>query len=180
LITFLNFFRHRPVVAVCLALSIVLAAANVFLSRERHVAEREHDEIVKKGQLTLRALANRNRIDTDLAALQVALAQIDKNLLDEQSMEVNLGYFYKLEKPAHVRLARLNQLVPVTPITNGPFKAVPFSMQVVGSYRNALGFLRALETGSRIAHVRNCTFERSPTENGDLMLDLTVDVLAKL
>src|SRR5205814_5575158 len=109
-----------------------------------------------------------------------ALAQIDKNLLDEQSMEVNLGYFYKLEKPAHVRLARLNQLVPLTPLTKGIFKAVPFSMQVVGSYRNTLGFLRALESGSRIVRIRNCTFERSATDNADLVLDLTLDVLSKL
>jgi Tfp pilus assembly protein PilO len=167
-------------VAGSVALTVFLAPANYFLRKERHVAARDHEEVRRKGEVMLRALTNRGRIDADVGALQTAIGQIERNLLDEQSMEVNLGYFYKLEKPARVRIARLNQLAATPPDTKSAFKAVPFSMQVVGSYRNTMSFLRALETGPRILRIRNCTFERNTTDNAELILDLTIDVLAKI
>lgn len=124
-------------------------------------------------------MANRGQINQDLGLLQPAIAQIQRNLLDEQSMEVNLGYFYKLERPSHVRLVRLNQLIPPPSTTKSEFKVVPFSMQVIGSYRNTMSFLRALETGARILRIRNCTFEHGASDGSDLTLDLTVEVLAR-
>jgi hypothetical protein len=57
---------------------------------------------------------------------------------------------------------------------------VPFSIQVAGSYRSNLAFLRALENGPRILRVRNCSFERGAADQPELILDLTIDVLAKI
>ena len=94
-------------------------------------------------------------------------------------MEVNLGYFYRVEKSTRVRLVRLNQLVSPAPAGSNPFKVVPFSMQVSGSYRNNMAFLRALECGPRILRIRNCSFERPTGETADFVLELTVDVIAK-
>jgi Tfp pilus assembly protein PilO len=171
--------RARRVVTACVVTTLLLGGANYFLWKDRLNAGRQHDEVRRKGEFMLRALANRSRIDTDLAALEAALTQIERHLLDEESMEVNLGYFYRLEKPARVRLVRLNQLASLPAVEKSRFKSVPFSMQVTGSYRNAMSFLRALETGPRIIRIRNCTFERSPTDNTTFLLDLTVDALAK-
>ena len=42
-----------------------------------------------------------------------------------------------------------------------------------------MNFLRALESGPRILKVKNCSFERGATENGEMTLDLTVEVLCK-
>ena len=171
--------RARRVVTAAVVTTLLLAAANYFLWKDRVRAAEQHEDVRRKAEFILRSLASRGRIDTDLAALEAALAQIEPQVLDEQSMEVNLGYFYRLEKPARVRLVRLNQLASVAPAEKTRFKAVPFSMQVTGSYRNALGFLRALETGPRLLRIRNCTFERSPTEANVVIVDLTVDALAK-
>jgi Tfp pilus assembly protein PilO len=132
----------------------------------------------QKGEFIARALAGRPRVEADLDTLTEALAQIEGNLLDEASMEVNLGYFYKLEKTTRVHLIRLNQLVATTPGAGNSFKAVPFAMQVSGSYRNSMAFLRALETGPRILRVRNASFERG-AETNEFLMDLTVDVIAK-
>jgi Tfp pilus assembly protein PilO len=93
---------------------------------------------------------------------------------------VNLGYFYRLEKPARVRLVRLNQLASPPSPDRKIFKSVPFSMQITGSYRNTLSFVRALETGSRILRIRSCSFERSASDANEFVVDLTVDALAKL
>lgn len=177
--TLIHFVRARPFVAGGVALTFTLAAANYFLWHQRADAALRHEDVRRQGELMLRALSNRERIDADLAAVTAAIDQIEHNLIDEQSMEVNLGYFYKLEKPARVRLVRLNQLAALPPAAGSPFKAVPFSMQLAGSYRDTMSFLRALETGPRILRIRNCTYERSATDNSDLVLDLTVDVLAK-
>ena len=172
--------RLRPGFYGCLCLAAVLGAVNYPLWQRRIVAAREHETVRKKGEFMLHALANRTQFDADLVALRDALGQIEQHLVDERSMEVNLGYFYKLERTSRVRLVRLNQLVATAPPPGSPFKAVPFSMHVTGSYRNSMAFLRALETGPRILRVRGCSLERNTPDNGDLVLDLTVDVLAKI
>jgi Tfp pilus assembly protein PilO len=173
-------FRRRPFVCAALTLAVLLGGSNYFLWQMRSTAARENDEIRTKGESMLRALANRERIDTDIAALKTAIAYIEKNLLDEQSMEVNLGYFYKLEKPARVRLVRLNQLAPQPLDDKKIFKAVPFSMQISGPYRNVMSFMRALETGSRIIRIRSCTFEHPSSDASEYVLELTVEALAKI
>src|SRR4051794_29559797 len=113
---FLTWIRLRPLVTVGLALTAVLAMANVFLWRGRQEAAQQLGEARGQGERLVRTLTNRPRIERDLAALHDALAQIDKNLVDEQSMEVNLGYFYRLEKATRVRLVRLNQLTAPPPV----------------------------------------------------------------
>lgn len=172
--------RLRPVFCASLVLAAVLGAMNYPLWQRRIVSAREHETVRKKGEFMLDALANRTQFDADLLALREALTQIEQHLVDERSMEVNLGYFYRLERTTRVRLLRLNQLAAMPPPPGSPFKAVPFSMHMTGSYKNAMAFIRALETGPRILRVRECNIERSAPDNSDLVLDLTVDVLAKI
>lgn len=171
--------RHRPISAGCVALAIGLGIANYFLWERRQEITRRHEEVRRNGEFMLRALATRARVDSELTALRSAMDQIESNLLDEASMEVNLGYFYRLERMTRVRLVRLNQLGSTPAAPGSPFKAVPFSMQITGSYRNSMSFLRALETGSRLVRIRQSSFERANEGNSDLILDLTVDVLTK-
>jgi hypothetical protein len=176
---FAAWLRERPFFATGVLLIALLASVQYPLWQRRQAATHQHDEMRRNGEFMLHALATRGRIESDLGALRPALAQIQGELIDEQSMEVNLGYFYRLERAARVRLLRLNQLVSLPPPTGSPFKAVPFSMQLTGSYRNAIGFIRALETGPRILRVRNCTLERAGPAGADVIFDLTVDVLGK-
>lgn len=164
----------------CLALSVLLGVGNVWLWHGRKAAAQEHATVKQYGEMLIRSLGERSGVDADLAALEAALAQIEENLVEEQSMEVNLGYFYKLEKVTRVRLTRLNQLAAPAPAKGAPFKAVPFSLHVVGSYRNSMNFLRALETGPSILRVRNCGFERNATESSDVIVELTVEILARI
>ncbi len=171
--------RVRPFVSGCIILTVALAATNFFLWRGYRAATVRYEDMRQQGGTLLRTLANRTRIDSDLAALRTANGQIAGNLMDEQSMEVNLGYFYRLEKAAKVRLVRLNQLAAPAPLPNSLFKTVQFSMQVKGTYRNSIAFIRSLETGSRLLRIRSGAVERSNPDNGDILLDLTVEILAK-
>jgi len=157
----------------------LLAAANYFLWQQRASLAERQAAARQKGELMLNALGGRDRIDADLSALREAMAYIEENLVDERSMEVNLGYFYRQERATRVRIVRLNQLAAPVPPAGSRFKPLSFSLQVTGSYRNHMAFLRALETGPRLLRIRKCSLERSEKDRDDLMLDLTVDMLAK-
>lgn len=170
--------RARPLITTCVVLTLLLAVANYFLWQSRLEASMRHVNVRQKGEFMVKALENRPVIDADLEVLQEGIARIEDTLLDEVSMEVNLGYFYRLEKLTRVRLTRLNQLGSTPAPAGSPFKAVPFSMQLSGSYRNNMAFLRALETGPRILRIRNCSFEHGAGAN-EFFVDLTVEVIAK-
>jgi Tfp pilus assembly protein PilO len=166
-------------VASCVGLTVALGVTNFHLWRGRQEAVLRHEDARGQGERLIRTLALRPRIEKDIAELREALAQIEKNLVDEQSMEVNLGYFYRLEKATRVRLVRLNQLSAVAPPPGSAFKVIPFSMHVTGSYRNNMNFLRSLETGPRILRIRNCSFERVSADSTEVAVDLTVEILAR-
>jgi Tfp pilus assembly protein PilO len=176
---FVIWFRMRPLTIAAIVFTLLIAAANVFLWHGRDDAAQKLAQVRGEAEQLVRTLAHRPRIERDLAALRDALAYIDKNLVDEQSMEVNLGYFYRLEKATRVRLVRLNQLAAPVPAAGVLYKVIPFSMHVTGSYRNNMNFLRSLETGPRMLRVRNCTFERAGGDNNEVTIDLTVEVLAR-
>jgi Tfp pilus assembly protein PilO len=178
-IQLIAFIRGRAIVSACLAIAILLGGANYFLWQKRVAVEQRHEDGRRKGEFMLQALSNRARIESDLAALSDGLSQIEGNLMDEPSMEVNLGYFYRFERMNRVRLVRLNQLAALPPTAGNDFKALPFSMQISGSYRNNMSFLRALETGPRVLRVRSCSFERANNDGAELILNLVVEVLAK-
>ncbi len=173
-----TFCRLRPVLTGGLLGALLSAGANHHLWRQRQEAAGEHAVARRRGEDMLGALADRARIHADVAALREALEQIDRNLVTEEGMEVNLGYFYRLEKTSRVRLSRIDQLGTIPAPAGGPYKSVPVTLQVTGPYRSLLGFLRELETGPRILRVRDFRLER-PDEAGDLRLFLTVELLAR-
>jgi Tfp pilus assembly protein PilO len=170
--------RRQLLVALLLGFSLALVVVNYFLWQQRRVVTREHEEVRHEGEAMLLALTDQARIKSELAELQAALAQIDRNLLVEGEMEVNLGYFYRLERLSRVRLIQLNQLSSQPSAEGNPFKAVPFSLRATGSYPHLMSFLHQLETGPRLARVRTYSFSRGEAKSNTLDLDLTVELLA--
>lgn len=171
--------RLHPVIAGSLLLALLAGAANYPLWQRREVATREHEAVRRQGETMLAALTDRGRINADVALLTDAGEWIDRNLASEEGMEANLGYFYRLEKVNKVRLIRLDQLAAPLPEENSPFKTVPVSLQISGSYRNALGFLRDLESGPRILRLRSYRLERTDPGGNEVGLFLTLDLLAQ-
>jgi Tfp pilus assembly protein PilO len=171
--------RQHPVIAACLLVAAIAGAANYPLWQQREAATRHHDDMRRKGEAMLAALTDRGRIGDDITRLAEAEEVIEANLVSEDNMEVNLGYFYRLEKLNRVRLLRVDQLGSSPPETDNPFKAVPISLQIAGSYRNLLAFVRELETGPRILRVRSFRLERADAAGNELNLVLMVDLLAR-
>ena len=171
--------RRRPLTSIGLALTVVLGAADYYLWHVRTAITRRHEEIWERGVATLGTLVDRPRINADVARLQQALDVIDRNLVVEADMEVNLGYFFRLEKLSHVRLSQLNQLSSPPSPEGNPFRAVPISFRAAGSYAQLMNFLRQLETGPRILTVRTFSFSRGDPKTETMFLDLSVDMLGR-
>ncbi len=171
--------RQRPLVTLCLLVAVLVGVGNYPLWLHRHEVARQHEEVRGRGEAMLAALTDRSRINEDLQVLAEAHEVIDRNLVSESSMEVNLGYFYRLEKINRVRLTRIDQMVSNPAPSGSPFKTVPVSLQLTGTYRNLLGFVRDLETGPRILRVRGYRFERMDLESGEMLLQLSVELLAQ-
>ncbi|HVU18019.1 MAG TPA: type 4a pilus biogenesis protein PilO [Candidatus Didemnitutus sp.] len=176
---FFALVARRPVVTVLVTLFVVLLVANYFLWQQRHTVTLQHEEVVRRGLEVAKALTDQARTKTDLTQLQDALAQIDRSLVVEGEMEVNLGYFYKIERLSRVRLSQLNQLSALPGPDGSPYRAVPFSMHVNGTYAQIMNFVHQLETGPRLVRIRTYSFVRSAdVKSKNLDLDLTADLLA--
>lgn len=171
--------RTHPVISLTILLAAVVGGANFPLWEKRQEITREHDEVRRRGQAMLVALTDRTRIERDVALLAEAGEVIDHNLVSEENMEVNLGYFYRLEKLTRVQLGRIDQLGSIPPETGSAFRTVPISLQLSGSYRNLLAFVRELENGPRILRLRNYRVERADSSGNELSMNLMVELLAK-
>lgn len=176
---FLALIGRRPVVSLLVTIFVVLMVANYFLWQQRRAVAVRHEEVVRRGVEVAKALTDQARTKADLNQLQDALAQIDRSLVVEGEMEVNLGYFYKIERLSRVRLSQLNQLSAMPAPEGSPYRAVPFSMHVNGSYSQIMNFVHQLESGPRLLRIRTYSFVRTAdVKSKNLDLDLTVDLLA--
>jgi Tfp pilus assembly protein PilO len=169
--------RQYPLATISLIAFTLLSAANYFLWDHQKSLVRRHDEILRSGESMLQALAGHTRITAELAAVQEALEQIDRNLIVEGDLATNLGYFYEMENQGRVRLSQLNQLSSLPPPEGNPYKAVPFSLRVTGSYPQVINFVHELETGPRLLRIKSFSFSRSDARSNTLALDLIVELL---
>jgi len=143
---------------------------------ERLALAQQHDDARRFGEAMLPALASRTRLTAQVAVTQEAVELIERNLVTESDLAENLGYFYKLETASRARLAQIDQLNAQV-VQGNPFKAVPFALRVTGSYSQIIAFVRALETGPRLARIRDYTFARGDGKAGTLSVNLTVELL---
>lgn len=176
---FLVLLRRRPVITGCILTALMLGIVNFFLWRDRQEVTQRHEAAREKGEFMLRTLKNQAELTSELAELREALATIDRNAIEEETMEVNFGYFYRLERITRVRIVRLFQLGSEPAPAKAAYKAVPFSLQVSGSYRNVMSLVRELENGPHVLRLRNYSFERGDPGRGELVADLIVEILAK-
>ncbi|HKB56718.1 MAG TPA: type 4a pilus biogenesis protein PilO [Lacunisphaera sp.] len=169
--------RRNPLMVTCVTLIVLLGVANYFLWQRQAALSLHHDRVRQDGEATLAALAGHNRIIAQLTTVQEALAIIDKNLVVEAELADNLSYFYQMETVSRARLGLLNQLSSQPPPEGVPYKPVPFSLRVSGTYFQVMSFLRELENGPRLLRIKNYNFSRADATTNTLAMDLTVELL---
>lgn len=174
---FFAMVRRYPLVVFSVVIFLFLSVANYLLWDQQKALVQRHEDVRKNGESMLSALASYSRLTTELAAVQEALQLIDQNLVVEGDLAENLGYFYQLETRSHSRLSQLNQLSSLPPPEGNPYKSIPFSLRVTGTYAQIISFLRELETGPRLLRIRTYTFGRGDLKTNTLNLDLVVELL---
>jgi Tfp pilus assembly protein PilO len=172
--------RRSPLIVFSVTLFLLLGLANYFLWQQQQKLTKSLAEKRSNGEAMLLALTGHSKITAQLATVQDALKQIDANLVAEGDLAENLGYFYQIEKLSRLRLSQLNQLSSQPVAADSPYKSIPFSLRLTGSYYQLMSFLHELETGPRLFRVRTFAFSRSGgTANNALSLDLNVELLGK-
>ena len=173
---FLQAVRRARFLTFCIVVFVGLNTANYFLwQRQRDIAFK-HEEVRRSGESMFSALASHSTVVGQLLMVDDALKQIDQNLVVEADLAENLGYFYQLETLSRVRLTQLNQLSS-QPSEDNPYKAIPFSLRVSGSYPQLIGFMRELESGPRVARIKTFDFSRTAAKSAAINLGLTVELL---
>ncbi len=171
--------RRNSLATIACVLFLAFGVADYFFWRWNRLREVEHQRTRTQGENLLQALAGHGRIQSQLSTAQDALGFIDKNLVVEPDLAGNLDYFYQMEKTARVRLNNLNQLSSQPALADSPYKTVPFSMQIVGSYRQTMHFIHEIETGPRVAKIKAYSLARSESAADTVTLNLTVEMLAR-
>ena len=172
----LNAVRRAPFLVACFTLFVLLSVGNYFLWQRQQAITAQYDEVRRKGETIFSALSGHSRIIGQLATVDEALKQIDENLIAENDLAENQGYFYQLETLSRVRLTQLNQL-SAQPADDSPYKAVPFSVRATGTYAQLIDFLRELESGPRQLRIKTFDFTRGNAKVDNLVLGLTVELL---
>ncbi len=185
----LAYSRRNVLMAVCLSLILLTSAASYVLWQYQQRLEREYASTRQRGESMLRALAQQPRITTEIATLAVALQAINQNLIKEEDLADNLGYFYQAETISGIRLTQLNQLSTQPPPLDSLYQSIPFTLQAIGSYAQIIRFLRELETGSRQLKIVTYRLSWAPsrrdprklgTSTPDLMiLQSTLEILGR-
>jgi len=169
--------RRFPVVFGSILVCLLLGGANYYLRDRQRVLTLHHEEVRRNGEAMLLSLTTHPRITAQLNTVKEALELIDRNLVVESDLAENLGYFYQIETLSRIRLSQLSQLSSQPSPEGNPYKAVPFSLRVVGSYSQIVGLLRELETGPRLLRVKACNLVRSDLKTNAMTMDLTVELL---
>lgn len=169
--------RRNPIASCCLVLLVVLGGADWFLWKRWGRLAVETERTRQEGEAMLLSLSGHPRIQAQSTEATRALAYIDANLASEADLAGNLDYFYQIEKTTRVRLTNLSQLSSQPPAGEGAFIAIPFSLRLSGSYPQILSYLHALETGPRLARIKNYRFSQASADA--LTADLTVEMLGR-
>lgn len=176
---FLGLARRSPVAVISIALLIILGGADFVLWRREAEQVQRAERVRQQGEAMLLSLSGQPRIQAQYNATKEALAAIDENLASEADLAGNLDYFYQFEKSARIRLTNIAQLSSQPGAADAHYRAIPFTVRLVGPYAQLLAFVHQVETGPRLLRIRTYRFSQTDSAADSISLDLTVDLLGR-
>lgn len=143
-----------------------------FLREARAIRQRDGEEL---SVLLLRGPMLRE----DAQRVAAATRRIDENLVAETNLAENLWYFYKIEEETRARLSELRQLSAPLADTGSPYRPVPYTLRLTGTYDQVTSFLQRIETGPRVARITSFTYSRVSPASPVVALDLALSLLGR-
>jgi Tfp pilus assembly protein PilO len=168
--------RDYAFITLCLVVILVAGSASYFL--RQNVAELEHELafIRTDGEGVLRTIANATALRNDRELIGAAAKEINANLITEDNLAENLGYFYKIEDQSHARID-VHELA--APVSSSSTRTVPFTVTVSGTFSQVFSFLHQLEHGPRLMRITTFSFSRRVPTGDSVVLELNLDMLAR-
>jgi hypothetical protein len=168
----LKFLKRHAFAAICCTMALVLAVA-YFVRMDLLVnARTEIDARRTEAENMKRNLRNATGLKEHLADLNVLLSVVDARLVRPEDLASNLQYFYRLETETGAKILLLRQLsgagteAALAAASKGPYRPVPYSVIVEGSFPQVMAFLTRLERGAHFNRIKTFTAQRGATESG--------------
>lgn len=176
-----TFLRRNLFSVLCSIVIVVLAGGGWWLWHDLAKQEEILHLRTLDGEVELDTIASSPILREALAQTRTVVSRIEQNLVVDSNLADNLGYFYQLEERTQVRIRGLNQLTTSGPKEAGrtAYKAIPYSMEVSGTYEQVMNFLQGLESGPRLANIRSFSFRRSVAGSTTVVLQLDAALLGK-
>jgi Tfp pilus assembly protein PilO len=168
--------RRYPLSAICMVVTLLAGAVAYFLRAQNAELEVTQKDRAKEGEAMLDLLVGGIAQRQELALVQEIAKRIEDNLVMDDNLAENFGYFYKLEDKTRVRLTELNPLSSPPGDNATLYKRIPYTLRATGTYEQVSAFLLALETGPRLTNITGFNYARSAT---GLSLELSLELLGK-
>jgi Tfp pilus assembly protein PilO len=176
----LIFLRRHLFGVGCAAIALILIGVSSWLWVDIQRIKADLGDITQMGEDELETIANSPRLRQALALTHSTVKRIEANLAIESKLADNLAYFYNVEARSGSHIRGLNQLnVIANDAKKDEYHAIPYTLEVSGSYVQVMGFLQSLEGGPRLVKIRS--FNLRPTVEGswDVVLQLDLVMLGK-
>lgn len=185
----LALIKKHPVGVVCLLVG--LACIALYFVRNDVVAEntRVGEEKSSEAAKLLANVRNSTNLSEQLAELQGVTKAIEGRLVHPNQKALNQQHFYRLETETGVKLVDVRQgaIAAQRGKAASSYVGVPFAINVQGSFKQVMEFLRQIETGPYFVKYNAISFNKllsgggSPAGGGDsnITLAMTVDILGQ-
>ena len=170
--------RHR-FCAGCTILTLLLVIGSVMLwiwSRSLAVS---YHKLQTEGEAVLATLASGPQVRQELALARDITHRIEGNLVVETDLPENYEYFSHIEEKSKARINELRPIAVPAQNSGAPFKRVPFSLKISGTYAEVAGFLHGVETGPRLANITYFNFRRRSSGSPTIIMEFNLDLLGR-
>jgi len=190
LLKLLKFLKRYAIASVCCVLTLALGVMFYLRASDLEEARSMIEQRQKESGSIKGNLRNANGLREQLADLKVMLSTVDARLVRPEDLASNLQYFYRIESETGAKILLLRQLTGNAPGTasgpstpKGPYKTIPYSLIIEGSFPQVMLFLTRLERGPHFNHTLTFTAQRGATDSpegirsGTVVVNLSVELL---
>ncbi len=171
--------RRHPAAVGFAGAALLLAGLDALAYKQVHLLGQVHALRQHDGEEISAMLLRGPALREESEVLTAATQRIEENLVVETNLAENLWYFYKIEEDTRARLSELRQLSAPLADTGSPYRTIPYSLKLTGTYEQVAAFLHRLETGPRLTRITSFSFSRNSPDSPLVALDLGLNLLGR-
>lgn len=173
-----TFIRQYPFSGICTALSVFFLVGTLVLSLQVNSLSKSQIERQTEVDAVVANLISTTQLQQELAFARQTMERVEAALVNLQNLPENMIYFESLQDTtgATVEEVRPYSALPVGAAAG--YKRVPFNLKVSGTFPQVLAFLRAVESGPRLAAITHFSFKKR-AGGSVVSVDLSVDLLGR-